>query len=181
MMHTQNKMWRVCWDQSRPAWPLQQLSPWRQKIHERWASGKWRKQHYCDFMGPDHFVFLASYSKQARGLRQRESEKGLQTREAELVENGSEGWGAPGAPATFIPPGRGLKNSSLEKMDKLRGKTSIYRHVCVCVCEVPRKEPAQKSVLPKESSSANYPSHACRTFNLVFKLSISVLVPYCQI
>ena len=95
---------------------------------------------------------------------------------------GEQKWGMRGSQSTshtFISPGRGLKNSSLEKISKRRGKTSIYW--CVCVCEVPRKESAQKSVLPKESSSANYPSHACRNFNLVSKLLISVLLPYCQI
>lgn len=176
-MHAQKKMWRVCWDQSQPAWQLQQLSPWRQKVQERWASGKWRKQHSCDFMRPDHFVFLTSCSKQA-GLCQREWEKGLQTQEADLVENRSEGWGAPRAPAHVYLPGQGItefisgENKSTQRKDI---------HILMCVCEVPRKEPAQKSVLPKESWSANYPTPACRTFNLVFKLLISVLLPYCQI
>lgn len=134
---------------------------------------KWRKQHSCDFKEARSLCIPHLLPKQA-GLCQREWEKGLQTQEADLVENRSEGWGAPRAPAhVYLPRAGDYRITISEKINQLRGKTSIYW----CVCSIPRKEPAQKSVLPKKVDSANYPTPACRTFNLVFKLLISVLLP----
>lgn len=53
--------------------------------------GNEKNQHYCDCMRPDHFVFSISRSEQARGLFSGETEEGLQTQEADMVEKRSEG------------------------------------------------------------------------------------------
>lgn len=126
-------------------------------------------------MWPDHLVSPTLLSKRARGVSSGEIEEGLQTQRVDLVEASGKGQGAPTTQPHVHLSGQEIKRFFSGEKEEPQRKDS---QMLTCVYEVSKTKASSNSVLPKEGASANYPTHACRNFNLDLSALLSNVNTY---